>query len=378
MIKAILIDDESNALDAMQDQLNEFKDIHIVGRFTNPLEALNKVKGLKADVVFLDIDMPGMTGLEAAEALSELDSELQIVFVTAYNQYAIDAFEVSALDYLLKPVKHERMQKTVKRLISHGSKENKKQPENQGRVTCFGSFSISLYKLEWEQVKWRVNKVKELFAYLVHHRNNGVHKERIVEDIWPDMEIEKAVVYLHTCIYQIRKMIKQYGLQQQLAVKYANDSYQLKMNGVDCDVDEFLQIIENESCVTDRNIYRYEQAAALYRGDYYEENDFFWAVHLKEKLLLVYLETLKRMVEYYLQQKNHTRALHHLQHIIMKNPLREEYHELLLQVYADMGDRLALREHFIKMEALFMEELGIAVKPSTKNLYDQLYGQLSR
>lgn len=87
------------------------------GEFTNPLEALERVDALKADAAFLDIEMPGMDGLELAGRLMDRQRRLEVVFVTAYNEYAVEAFELHALDYLLKPVMKERLQKTMRRLL---------------------------------------------------------------------------------------------------------------------------------------------------------------------------------------------------------------------------------------------------------------------
>src|SRR5690606_28491424 len=119
MIKAVLIDDERNALDALQNVLTTFPQVEIVGKFTNPFEALRQMSSMQYNTVFLDIEMPRMKGLEAAEAILELPSAADIVFVTAYDQYAVEAFEVNAQDYLLKPVRQSRLAKTITKLLNN-------------------------------------------------------------------------------------------------------------------------------------------------------------------------------------------------------------------------------------------------------------------
>jgi two-component system LytT family response regulator len=115
MFKALIIDDELYAREELIALIEETGNIEVIGSCQNAIEGLKKIQKLQPDVVFLDIQMPQITGLEM---LSMLDSDNmpQIVFVTAYDQYALQAFEDNAIDYLLKPVSPERLAKTLKRL----------------------------------------------------------------------------------------------------------------------------------------------------------------------------------------------------------------------------------------------------------------------
>lgn len=102
-IRAILIDDEQDALSALEEQIKLYcPGVRILAAFDEAPKGLEAVRTFKPDVVFLDIQMPGMTGLELARAISS--EQAQVIFVTAYSQYAINAIKLSALDYLLKPV----------------------------------------------------------------------------------------------------------------------------------------------------------------------------------------------------------------------------------------------------------------------------------
>ena len=115
MFKAIVIDDESYARDELTQLLLETGEVEIVASCQNAIEGLKQIHAYKPDVIFLDIQMPQITGLEL---LSMLDPEKmpQVVFVTAYDEYALKAFEDNAIDYLLKPVSSARLAKTLKRL----------------------------------------------------------------------------------------------------------------------------------------------------------------------------------------------------------------------------------------------------------------------
>lgn len=117
MLRVMLVDDEEPVLNLMERLLVSNVNIEIAGKFTRPEEAISRIQTEHVDVVFLDIQMPGMNGIEAAECLIRADPRIDIVFVTAYNQYAIEAFELNAADYVLKPPSSVRLNKTIERLI---------------------------------------------------------------------------------------------------------------------------------------------------------------------------------------------------------------------------------------------------------------------
>ena len=115
--RVVIADDEAHLRDYLEQQLAAvWPELRVVGRAANGLEALRLIDDEAPDVVFLDIRMPGLTGLDVAARLIESPAPPQIVFVTAYDQYAVQAFEHSALDYLLKPASLERLSKTVGKL----------------------------------------------------------------------------------------------------------------------------------------------------------------------------------------------------------------------------------------------------------------------
>ena len=117
-LKAVLVDDEQLARDELEYLLGEVGGVQVVGQAGNGLEALATVERVRPDVVFLDVQMPGLTGFEVARRMLEQGAPgtpPHIIFVTAYDQHAIEAFEVNAVDYLLKPVDPGRLQTSVDR-----------------------------------------------------------------------------------------------------------------------------------------------------------------------------------------------------------------------------------------------------------------------
>ena len=115
MLKAIVVDDEQLAREELCFQLQQLGEVEIVGQAGNGIEALGAIERGDPDLVFLDVQMPGLTGFEVARRLLEDEHAPAVVFVTAYDQHAIEAFEVNAVDYLLKPVEPGRLEQAVQR-----------------------------------------------------------------------------------------------------------------------------------------------------------------------------------------------------------------------------------------------------------------------
>jgi len=113
LYRAIIVDDERLARNDLRLLLKDHANIEVLGEASNGQDGLDMVKELEPDLVFLDIQMPGMNGFDVLEHIS---SDVRVIFVTAFDEYALRAFEVNALDYLLKPVNAERLQQSIERL----------------------------------------------------------------------------------------------------------------------------------------------------------------------------------------------------------------------------------------------------------------------
>jgi two-component system LytT family response regulator/two-component system response regulator LytT len=121
-LRAVLVDDEQLARDELGYLLGRVGGVDIVGHASNGVEAIEVIERLQPDLVFLDVQMPGLTGFEVAQQMLDAPAASEIIFVTAYDQHAISAFEVNAVDYLLKPVDPARLdvalQRARRRIVS--------------------------------------------------------------------------------------------------------------------------------------------------------------------------------------------------------------------------------------------------------------------
>src|ERR1051326_9186818 len=120
MIRAIIIDDERLARNELKKLLMDFPEIEVIAEAANASEGVEKIDSLNPDLIFLDIQMPGKTGVDM---LSELERAPNVIFTTAYDEYALKAFEVNALDYLLKPVEPKRLADALQKLQVEEDKE---------------------------------------------------------------------------------------------------------------------------------------------------------------------------------------------------------------------------------------------------------------
>src|SRR5437764_2143012 len=134
-LRAVLGDDGQLARDELGYLLGQVGGIEVIGQAGNGVEALTAIDRLQPDVVFLDVQMPGLTGFEVARRMLDNRAAAHIIFVTAYDQHAIEAFEVNAVDYLLKPVDPSRLEVAVDRARRRISSERPGQGRNRAAET---------------------------------------------------------------------------------------------------------------------------------------------------------------------------------------------------------------------------------------------------
>ncbi len=132
MLRVLIVDDEQLILDNISFILRQMDDVEIAGAFSDPVEALVQYESLAPDVTIMDINMPPMNGLEFAEKIREKDPKARIIFLTAYENYAIDAFAVHAMDYILKPVTTSKLKSSFDRILDEEGRNKEKLRIREG------------------------------------------------------------------------------------------------------------------------------------------------------------------------------------------------------------------------------------------------------
>jgi len=133
-LKALIVDDEYPARKELRYMLEQFDNIEVVGEAANAREALKLVSALDYSIIFLDIEMPGMNGLELSTLLQEHPKRPYVIFVTAYEEYAVKAFEVNAIDYILKPFDEKRFYQSMQKLFTLVEKNKQSKQEASSTI----------------------------------------------------------------------------------------------------------------------------------------------------------------------------------------------------------------------------------------------------
>ena len=373
-LRVIVVDDEWLALKKMEMLLaaesseSEVK-LEVVGLFPDAYQAVERVKREKVDLAFLDVQMPEMDGFELAEQLLEIQPHIRIIFVTAYQEYAVKAFELNALDYLLKPVRQTRLATTLRRAVG-SSVETTPIPSTTPRLTL--CCMRSLHYLDWhgnvQYFPWKTLKAPELFAYLVFHRDRMVSKQMLIDLLWPGYDAEKATAQLYTAIYQIRKVIKAAGLD--LEIKYKDEGYRLVWGTVHLDMDEWEKYVRQADEVTPDTLDKHLSIKARYIGDFLEEHRYMWAEHERDRIRMVWLNHVEQLAEYYISQAQYTEAMLLYQEIKDKIPDMEDGYFGLMKVYSALNYQTEVRKQFRLISNKIKEDFDVTPSKELTDWYD--------
>jgi two-component SAPR family response regulator len=269
LIRAIVVDDERPSLDKLVKLLEKSSMVEVKGKFTKSLEAFEFLKENKVDAVFLDIEMPDMNGIELSSSILDMHEGIAIVFVTAYNQYAVEAFHLNALDYLMKPVSANRLEEALNKIIV----EKGIQVSSRGvYFRCFGRFGVSTGS---EEVKFRTEKAEELLAYMIDKRGRFISRSEIIDSLWPDFDGDRALIHFNTTLHYVKKALLQYGIQ--IPFTYDRGGYKFDMEGINCDYLKFCTFIEKAKIPGPENILEFEETAGLFTGEYLSGWEYGWA-----------------------------------------------------------------------------------------------------
>lgn len=183
-IKCLIVDDEPVALDILENHLSKIEKIDIVGRCQNATEAFNLINANQVDLIFLDINMPGITGISFAKSINR---NIKIIFTTAYREYAIEGFDLHAVDYLLKPISFPRLLDAVNNFQEIHLKVKEQEGINEKNAEfIFVKIDRKMHKIDFSKILW----IESLSDYLKLETTEGtkVTRETIssIEEKLPD------------------------------------------------------------------------------------------------------------------------------------------------------------------------------------------------
>ncbi len=371
MIQALLVDDEHLALMNLELMLKEMPMVNVIGAYTDPAKAVQASAQLNPDVIFLDIEMPGLNGMMAAELLQIQCPRTKIVFLTAYNNYAVGAFELNALDYLLKPVKLERLLKTIQRLEEQKVEESADKHENKTVIRSFQSLRFQRCGQPLPSIRWRTSKSQELFAYLLHNRNRFVGKNHLIEMLWPNISYKKASTLLYTTIYQVRNCLKQAEIDLQINSVSTEGGYILETDNLLIDVMEWEKGIQALPAINHDNYAEHQRLFDFYAGDYLGDYDYLWAESERQRLRSIWLHHAMGMAEFCTSSDKIPEALTVYQRVVQMYPYFEQAHFGLMKVYNSIGERAAVEERYNLLAELLNRDLSIGPPAEITNWYEE-------
>lgn len=377
-MKVIIIDDEKAMHLIMRKFLEKIPEVEIIGSFHDTDSASLFLKDHAAQLAFVDISMPNESGMQFAKRMAETYKNLHIVFVTSHKEYAIDAFDIFALDYIVKPISLERLEKSVRRAIailqlSEGTKDN--QNANRVFIYCMGGLEVR--SEQGGGVKWISRKSAELFGYLLFHRGRLVSRARLMEDIFGGMPFKNAETYLNTTIYQLRKSLEPHGLKS--LVKSNTDSYGLDIADEYIDFVEFEDKLKLYDVIDASNLDQAIAVEELFAGDLFGEKAFLWAMNDIERFSRMYGVFVKKLASALMNYRDRDSVTVRLLHkLLIRNELDEEVIQLLLKVYAAQMDRGSLIRQYGQYVKILRKELRIAPSKELVGLYSHLLSNFDR
>lgn len=378
MIKAVVVDDEALTGEHICRLLRN-SGVEVSGCFSNPLEALHKTNTLKPDVMFLDIEMPEMSGLELAERVYSSGYECEIVFITAYNQYAIEAFDVNALDYLLKPVIPERLSRSVERVNKRRMSAAASTMENVNkkiRVSLFGSLSLYAGD-ENKPIHWVTAKSAEVFAFLLLQRGEKeISKWKIAEAIWPDKDNEKADINLRSTISRLNKTLRENATG--ISVISTGNAYKLNFTDIDLEVDAFKleKLVLDSNEINFENVQHYNNVTLSYRYMLLEEFSNEWCNALRVNYHRYFINAAHKLVEYYEKIGVEPLIILHIVDLMVKyEPYDERIREIELKLHYRIEGKQGAERYYKRYVDILKKDLGIEPSESMKNLYKYIMEQ---
>lgn len=380
MLNIIIADDEFYSGKLLQRLLEDNGDVKVVGNFINPFDAKEAIFSMKPDAVFLDIEMPELNGLQLAEEISAMPEPCDIVFVTAFNQYAVEAFRVNALDYLLKPVHKNELQRSLSRIAKNRGQsvaetDSRHQPHLEVTVQLFGRMTVTVDGKK-ESLRFHTGKCAELLAFMLLQKNDAeISKWRIMEALWPDKDEVKSDINLRSTVCRLNKTLKEE--KTGLKMVSSRNSYKLVVSSVKMDIhdwDILGQTGENIDAFTAKcGIKLLEKI----NGSLLEDWEFDWCRLGREKYNRIFVRIAKQCVRWGISNGwNIGGLLKIVERVLILEPYDDALQDIALELHYLNGGKAAAVAYYQALSKSMKDELGIMPDTGLRDKLNRLIGEM--
>lgn len=367
-MRVILVDDEKPSLEELAYLLGKHTDVVIDAAFTKSTQALNYITDVNPekfcpDVIFLDIDMPGMHGIELAHKIKIQYPDIMIVFITAYRSYALESFKVHPVDYILKPIKEHQLNTALDQVRRQVSLLQAVRNENPAmiRITCFGHFNVQLANSDID-IKWGTRRVKDLFMYLIDQAGLPPTRHEIIKAVFGGTDDKRTANNLYVTMHKLRQLLHQMDPEEKHLRLHDNNCLEVAA-GV-CDYTDFVKFAAQNAIISRSNALEAAAAMDICQGGYLPDIDYWWADQTARCIDVEYERIALSLAGFYWSESRQAEAEKVLGKLITRNPVCEEGYSSLLDIYMKTGndrDFIIIYNEYVRV---LKKEMG--VKPNAK------------
>lgn len=355
MLRLMIVDDEEMAIRRLKRLLSEIGGIGSIETFLDPQEGYDYAKEHDVDVAFLDISMPDINGMRLSALLTDMRRNIDIVLVTGSDEYAVRAYAINVLDYIVKPVTSERLAVTMEKIQRV---RRQYDPVPSLEVQLFDGMKIIRRTSEGkkETIRLRTPKTEELFAFLACKRT--VAREEVTETLWRNLAPDKALKNLNSTVYAIRKAVGYERSGGGITITTTGNEIRLETDDLRCDLYEFERLIKELRRAPGESPALLEQAEALYKGPLLKGRSYEWAIEISRSLEQQYIDLLELTAGHHRMHDRPQQTLHYYGEMLKIDAMREDIHYKMMRLYAELGRKNEAMKQYHELEKLLQRELG--------------------
>lgn len=351
--KILLLDEDLKVAKQMATQLAKYEEFEVI--VEKDISKIDEyIQHYAPHAIILETCYMAISGIEVATYINERYPQLHIIFMTKHKHYALRAFEMKVVDYLVHPITPVRLNKMVRKL--HALNEELEMTQRI-YIDVLGQVTVKDY--QFVPIKTRTKKATELLCFLWYTQQAPPSRDLVIEALWPNIPVQKAIELLHSILYQLRKTLRTHGYQDAIIVR--NRRYQL-----------MIDVVADSKCVKAlMATLPYEQASVdsilrYYQGEAFEEVSYPWATTLQQEIQYKLRHYFVQVLEQDVSAASKEQVA---QHLHRWQTYDEQCVLALMKYYNDRQQRSKIIEVYTKASERIREELGVDMPATVEEMY---------